>query len=173
MKYTEPIRIFVDNCVISLSETMQGAFKEEEVWWGGTVYRLKIIGFERKAMPSENQAWKRKQIECLPTIGRIAKEKRILLYTYHELQNETWKRTAINNYLGNVFDGVEFHYVDAAVERSYFFQSELSHYLSNEQVVKFCKWLHTPNLESVVERLQPLGKYPKSLVSGKIGFIHR
>lgn len=160
------MKVFVDNCVISLSDTMEGAFKEQNLAWGDSIQRIRIAGYIRKKLPSEDQAWKRDQIECLPTLGKRAQEQKIALYTYSEINFEGWKRSGsvFANRFGNVFSGVHFSHVDSAIERSYFFQSELSEYLKKDQVIDFCKWLLTPNIESIAAKLAPTKRYPEFLL---------
>ncbi|MHB1100357.1 MAG: hypothetical protein ACYCZR_12460 [Burkholderiales bacterium] len=160
------MKVLVDNCVISLSDTLQSAFKEQNLVWGDSIECIRIAGYVRKTLPSKDQAWKRDQIECLPTIGKIAQEQRIALHTYDEIIFEGWKRSGSfpGNHLGYIFSGVDFNHVDAAIERSYFFQSELSEYLKKNDVIDFCKWLLTPNIEALADKLAPTKRYPESLL---------
>jgi len=160
------MKVLVDNCIISLSDTMQGAFKEQNLAWGESSQCIRIAGYVRKKLPSKDQAWKRDQIECLPTIGKIAREQRIALYTYDEIIFEGWKRSGSfpSNHLGNIFSGVDFNHVDAAIERSYFFQSGFCEYLKKDEVINFCKWLLTPNIESLADKLAPTKRYPEPLL---------
>ncbi|MBA5248664.1 MAG: hypothetical protein FE834_03895 [Gammaproteobacteria bacterium] len=165
---TKPIKILADNCIISLGETMQGTYRQKKFVEGDKTVPVEVLGWERKPKPSEDQAWKQKQIEYLPTIGRIAKEKQILLYTYLELRHEALRRNATNKF-GNVFKDVEITSVDAAVERSYFFPGELSSYISKKEskLIEFCKWLLklTPDdINNIVERPPELRTYPKFLL---------
>jgi hypothetical protein len=171
MNQKNPITIFVDNCIDSLSNTMQGVNKVQDVVWGDTIQAINILGFERKPMPNSDHEWKRKQIECLPTVGRIAREGKIVLYTYDELQHEAFKRPGSfpSNVLGDLFAGVTFMHVDAAVERSFFFQMEMSEYISKDQMITFCKWLHSPKIEDMVDRLASLERYPAFLLNNLKG----
>jgi hypothetical protein len=161
------MKVFVDNCIISLSDTLQSAIKEQRVGWGDSIECIRIAGYTRRPLPSEDQVWKRDQIECLPTIGKIARECRIALYTYSEIGFEGWKRSGSfpSNHIGNIFAGVNFNHVDAAIERSYFFQSELSAYLEKGTVIEFCRWLLTPNIEALANKLASTKRYPDSLLN--------
>lgn len=165
------VKVFVDNCVISLSDTMQSAFKEQNLVWGDSIERIRIAGFLRKPLPSNDQVWKKSQIECLPTIGKIAREKKIALYKYNEIDFEGWKRSGANR-LDNIFSEVEFNHVDAAVERSYFFQSDLVKHLEKDRVIEFCRWLLTPNIETLANRLAPTKRYPDFLLNN-LGRVQR
>lgn len=162
-----PIKILIDNCIDSLSETLQAVYKEHQIVWGGTTQNVNILGFERKPMPSEDQGWKLKQIACLPTVRRLAVEEKIKLYTYNELIYEAWKRHGSfpSNLLGNLFAGINFQHVDAAVERSFFFQMEFSKYLKNDEMVKFCIWLLESKVEELADRLKGKERYSVFLLN--------
>lgn len=123
MTVEHPITIFIDNCINSLSDTMQGVIKEQKIVWGDIIQDVNVVGYERIPMLSEDQAWKNLQIQCLPTVERLAIEGKIELFTYNELINEAWKRpnSFPGNALGNLFAGITFKHVDAVVERSFFF----------------------------------------------------
>ncbi len=166
MKQENSIPIFIDNCVVSLGETMQSIFKKEKVIIDEKSFTLQILGYERKPSFSSNQQWKLHQINCLPKIGKIARENKIKLFTYNELMHEAWKRpnSFPSNALGNIFSDVKFEHVDAAVARSFFFQTEISEYISNEQMIKFCKWILNPNTEKLAERIKNNTRYPAFLI---------
>ena len=65
--------MFVDNCIISVSDTMQGDKKKQPIYWGDSEQTVEIVGYERKSLPGESHTWKREQIECLPTVGGAAR----------------------------------------------------------------------------------------------------
>lgn len=121
-----------------------------------------VIGYMRKPLPNLKNQWKRNEIECLPTIGRIAREGKISLFTYFELQSEGWKRSDSfpTKSIGNIFSGVSINHAEAAVDRSYFFQMELGQFIKTQQVIEYCKWLMTPGIEKLVDRLSGNPAYP-------------
>jgi len=167
----DPITILFDNCINSLSDSLQGTIKSQEVVWGDNVQEVKIVGYERRPLPDAEQLWKRQQIVCLPTVGRIAKEGKIELYTYNELQHEAWKRPGSfpPNLLGNLFAGISFKRVDAAVERSFFSQMELSEYILKKQVIEFCNWLLNSKVEDLAGRQWAQERYPAFLLNNLRG----
>lgn len=162
-----PIKIFIDNCIDSLSVTLQSVYKEQNIVWGDTTQNVNIFGFERKPLPSADQEWKIKQIVCLPTVRRLAVEEKIKLYTYNELTHEAWKRPGSFplNFLGDLFAGITFQHVDAAVERSFFFQMEFSEYLKNDEMIKFCVWLLDSKVEELADRFEGQERYPVFLLN--------
>ena len=167
MNIEYPITILIDTGIISSSDTMQGTDKVQTIVWGDKAHNVNIAGFKRKPMPSADHEWLRDQIKCLPTVGRIAREGKVELYTYNELTNEEWKRPGSfpANVLGNLLAGVTFKYVDAAVERSFFFDMDISENVSKEQVVKFCKWLLEAEVETFADRLEGQKKYSAFLLN--------
>ncbi|MDP2815272.1 MAG: hypothetical protein Q8O19_01165 [Rectinemataceae bacterium] len=170
----QPTTVLVDNCINSLSDTMQGISKAQEFVWGDTIQKVNIAGYERRPMPNTDQIWKRKQIECLPTVGRIAREGKIEFYTYSELRHEAWKRPGSfpSNIIGDLFADVPFKRVDAAVERSFFFQMDISEYISANQMIKFCKWLLDSKVASLADLADRLGtqeRYPAFLLNNLRG----
>lgn len=166
MENIVPKKVFLDNCIVSISDTVQGAQKSTKVSWGGKEHTIQVSGFEGKPLPRDDEVWKREQIECMPTIGRLARQNVIALSIYVEIQFEGWKRprsfpaTAI----GNVFNGIEFEYVDAAVERSYFFQSSLDDYIDNQRMIDFCKWLLKINPDILIEKIMKARDFPDFLL---------
>ena len=153
-------RVLVDNCIISVGDIMQGTKKRQVLTWGGIEQPIEIVGYTRKPLPNKSQAWKREQVECLPTVGRMARQNMISLYTYHETIFEGWKRPGSfpANHFGNVFEGITFERVDAAVERSYFVQMEIGQYIQKQSLVGFCKWLLTVDASGI---LAVIGNIPK------------
>lgn len=152
--------------MVTLSDTMQGVYKEDEFVIGKESQMVNILGYQRKPSPSPDQKWKLQEIKCLPTVSRIAREGKIKLYTYDELLFEAWKRPGSfpQNVIGNVFSGVKFEHVNAAVERSFFSQMDLSEYATSDQLISFCRWLHNSGIEDLADRLSKNDRFPSYLI---------
>lgn len=167
MVNSAPKKVFLDNCIVSISDTVQGAQRAHKVNWGGKEHTLQISGFEGKPFPKESEPWKRGQVECMPTIGRLARQGVIALSSYMETMFEGWKRSGSfpASPIGNVFNGVEIEHVDAAVERSYFFQSSLDEHIDNQSMIKFCKWLLDINPDILIEKIVQVRELPDFLVA--------
>jgi len=150
---------------------MQGTIRKHEIAWGNTMQECRVLEYERKPMPGASEIWKRNQIECLPTIDRIAREGKIELFSYSELFHEAWKRPGSfpSNPLGFLFSDDTFKHVDAAVERSFFFQPGASEYNSENQMINFCKWLLDPKAEDLADRLSAQDRYPAFLLNNLRG----
>lgn len=167
MQSQTSVPIMIDNCITSLSDTMQCVSKTVEIEIRGVSRSVQVRGFERRPAPGPDEEWKRNQLDCLPSVARLAREGVVSCYTYSELRHEAWKRPGSfpTNIIGRLFSEVPFVDVDAAVERSYFFQTDFSEYISTDQVVKFCKWLNAAKFDEHIDRLAALGRYPEFLLA--------
>jgi len=131
-------KVFVDNCVISHAEILQGAIQEVRPPFSGVVK-----GFQRKPLPSGTEQWLGDEIRCLPTVARLAREGKISLWTYFETQSEAWKRQGSFPRIpfGSVFQKVPIMTVDPAIECSYFIQAKIGDYVKPERLIGFCRFL--------------------------------
>ncbi|SNT53142.1 hypothetical protein SAMN05216374_4626 [Tardiphaga sp. OK246] len=104
--------------------------------WGN---RLALIQ-AKPALPPD-QHWLRTQIEALPTIARLAREKTLALHSYFELEMEEWRG---GNFpaliLGDVFSNVEIARVSAPLDRS-FFQTDMKDFVGADAQIQFCQFL--------------------------------
>lgn len=132
-----PIRLLVDNMIRSYANIAQTI----RVPVPGFGNRLLLI--QAKPARSANEKWLQSQIEALPTIARLAREKRIALTTYIELDFEFQRRKTgfPANLFGDVFAGVSIAGVTAPIERPYFFQEDMSAYARKKAQTEFCSWL--------------------------------
>jgi hypothetical protein len=151
---------------------MQATRRKQTMKWGDSTLDFEVVGYERK--PLTHHAWKREQISCIPTIRKLAYEGFISLLTYSELQHERLKRPGSfpPSRIGNIFSGITINHVNAAVERSYFFQQEIGTYIKVEEVIGYCKWLLTPGIERLAEKLSGNSQYPSHLLEN-LGKIQR
>jgi len=133
-----PIRVFVDNCILSHSEILESAkltkYNDE-----GKM-KVEWLGYIPKELPHDTEPWLSEQIEWLPTIAKKSELKNIQLYSYPELRNESWHRSVINK-IGFIFADIEIMEVDSAIERSYFQQSDLDLHLKKTRIIDFYKSL--------------------------------
>lgn len=166
MEDSVPKKVFLDNCIVSISDTVQMVKKSTTVNWGGKDHTVPVSGFVRKPLPIVSEVWKREQVECMPTIGRLARQKIITLLTYTETMSEGYKRRGSfsSTIIGNVFNGVEFEYVNAAVERSYFFQSPLEEYIDNKSMIDYCRFLLDINPDILIEKITRSRSFPDFLL---------
>lgn len=134
-----PKKVLVDNCVLSLAETVQSAAKRTEVPWGGRIESMDIVGFAGKT-PRDNT--QQSQRECLPTIARLAQSGELRLYQTIEVDFEAWHRSGTLAPLpGYLFVNIPFSDIPSAVERSRIQQTDMSTYVQGDALAQFCKWL--------------------------------
>lgn len=148
---TAPKRILVDNCVLSLGEIARGVLTKTEVPWGNRVETVEIAGLMAKPRFGSDHKWKQDQLECLPTVARLAREGKLLLHKYVELEFEGWQRSqAPASSTANLFYCIPFTRVPSAVERSRIQQMDFQSYLDEDAIVKFCKLLLDIKEESLL-----------------------
>jgi len=122
--------------------------EQKENKLGDTVQTISIPGFARK-LPFENK--KQKEVECLPTISRLIKEKRLIPYNYTELKFEDMLGAqGLRNIKGDLFRDIDFKRAKSAVDRSYWGGMTLSQCVDREAVIKFCELLLSLDPEKII-----------------------
>ena len=134
-------------------QTAGGVLVDTSVWShavvGETVFET-LPGLENKlalirAKKETTNPKLKREIECLPTIARLAREGVVLLYTYDELVNETMHKTGL---LTHLFGGVKLCRAQAPVRRGLFSSNDLSEFIrpysksgKTGPLADFCEWL--------------------------------
>ena len=87
--------------------------------------------------------WLSRQIECLPTIARAAREQKVQLFSSDELILEAWQSHGSypSSSLGDIFADIEIKYVPPSIRRGLFFPRELNEHIKSASLVDFVKWL--------------------------------
>ncbi|MBO6946410.1 MAG: hypothetical protein JJ855_00405 [Rhodospirillales bacterium] len=155
-------KVLIDNCVDGLSDIMEPARKSFKIGWGDQVIEDYIVGYRRKAPRDANETWMQDQIECLPTIARLGKEKSLQFFTYNELIMEAWRRPGSfpANIVGRLFSEIEFEHVDAAVERSRIFSGDMGTHIDGAAMIDFCRFLIGLDLEGFFSRPKLCSRFP-------------
>ena len=112
------MKILLDTGVISSADFLEGDSRIQELKWGSGSTRITIAGFRR--IEPVHDADQQNEKEALFTIGRLAREGRITLHTYSELNIEIWRRPRGRDPLLNAFLGCQITQCPAPVERSKF-----------------------------------------------------
>lgn len=127
------MRILVDNSVLSDAQILEPVREDLD----GYVNKLALVRM-RPQKPLK-EVWRREQIECLPTIARIATDGWIELCTYPELINERWRaRGSYGNPDGNLFAGLDILQLEAPVRRGLFQQTD--RFIQSEMLTEFVEW---------------------------------
>jgi hypothetical protein len=110
------MKVLLDNGVISSSNFLVAASREQQVKWGKTVECISIDGFKRADLDHDPDQQREK--DALFTIGRLVRAGRISLHTYSELSVENWRRGRGSEPLVNALSKCEVHKCPSAIERS-------------------------------------------------------
>jgi hypothetical protein len=84
------MKVLLDNGVVSSSNFLVAASREQQVKWGKTVECISIDGFKRADLDHDPDQQREKDASF--TIGRLVRAGRISLHTYSELSVENWRR---------------------------------------------------------------------------------
>jgi hypothetical protein len=135
--------VLVDLSVRRYAVITQDAQIEKRIAWGGREHTFSIAGWRRKPHRSATEGWLQKQISCLPTIARLAKEGTIECYFYIELMFEEARGSGgMRGTFGDLFAGVDMKSCLAVVNRPRFRQNvDFSQYLRKEGLAEFFDFL--------------------------------
>jgi len=132
--------------LIDLSVRRRGVLTQETwieraITWAGRELTTHIAGWKPK--PHVDGPWLQEQINCLPTIARLATQGSILLYTYSELEFEECSgRPEMMGTFGDLFPRKAIKKCPAAVNRPRFRQNvDFHYYLKRGELIGFCSFL--------------------------------
>jgi hypothetical protein len=112
------MKVLVDTGVISAAEILVGDSMIQELKWGDGATRTTIAGFKR--IEPSHDVDQQNEKDALFTIGRLAREGKVELYTYSELTVEMWRRPRGRDPLLNAFLQCQIQHCPAPIERSKF-----------------------------------------------------
>lgn len=112
--------MLVDNGVVSASDFTEGASQTQSVAHGLRSINVQVAGFQRVALDSDPDMQLQK--DALFSIGRLAREGKVELYTYFELMAEQWRGNKGRDHAGNAFRGCAWNTCKPALERSSYFR---------------------------------------------------
>jgi hypothetical protein len=131
---SQAVSVLIDTCVDSHSDRAVGAEFVQKLKWGDRIQEFKVAAIAAEPILPNEHAWLQSQIDCLPTIGRLARQSMISALTYTELRLETFRRPgSVLPPLSDEFSGIEFKDVDAAIERSRLFSAGIDEYTKKVQ----------------------------------------
>lgn len=130
--------VLVDNCILSTGYADPAQWKRIEIQLGQMKLGNPLIIYEVKQITPE----KRRVMMTIQAISNYAEQGHIVLYTYNELQWESWQGYhSLRNNLTPLaaFQNIRFSEVPSPIERTKFFQT--ADWTAGEEVEKFLKWL--------------------------------
>jgi hypothetical protein len=111
--------ILIDLSVLRRGVLTQETRVQKEITRPKKKFLLPVSRWEPKPLP--DNLWLRRQIECLPTIIRLAGEGRVVLYSYSELDFEEMRASrGMAGTVGDLFSGVEIKRCEPAANRPRF-----------------------------------------------------
>ncbi|WP_421717071.1 hypothetical protein [Arcobacter arenosus] len=165
------IKVFLDNCIFSVSETLQYQISQKTLKWGNQVLTNDILGYARKPLPDDNSQWKRNQIMCIPTIVNLVYENKLQFFSYNEVKFEGWKKILLEE-KGYLLKNVTIEFIEPAIDRSYFQSMDFFEFIDNKNVIDFCKFLLSLNNADIKNLVRNTSNYP-NLTKKSINNIER
>lgn len=134
------LKVLVDNCVLS-DAVLKDAPKK-----------------------AQSDASKRHELSCIPLIAEEARKGRIQLCTYWQIEHESWDREGSYPFGpdGSMFGEVDFQWVDAAIEKSFFFFDDPT----KDSFKQFCKWLNECDAAEFARRVSKKPGLPAFQLQG-------
>ena len=101
----------------------------------------------------DNELWKRTQSEAMSGIAQSAREERIYLFTYNEIEVENLCGTLFpSGLVAHCLAGVNIGSVPAAIERSRVQQMSLDTFAEKSTRIDFCRWLLSLDHQELAKR---------------------
>jgi len=137
------IGVLVDRSVEYRRFITEPASTQVSTKWGDTTQHATPVGWRYKRPLGPEHQWLNDQVACLPTIGRLAQERTVKLYTSPELRWEGCTAAPNITYgnRGDFFGGADVGSVPAAVDRSYFRSVPSRQAVDRDAVKAFCQFL--------------------------------
>jgi hypothetical protein len=90
----------------------------------------------------KNESWKQDQSDAVPHIAQLARDSKVLLLTYSEIEHETLEGTLFPPSLAtDSLAGIKIERVRSAIERSKVQQMSFDVYNQKRTRIDFCRWL--------------------------------
>lgn len=151
MKNNNPILILLDNDVLRHTATMVSVKKEYTLRLGSIDRIYNVLGMQRNTEHMSKGIRLKNQIEALPTIMKLARERNILIYSYIELEFETMRGSFdLRGGKGDLLKDVNIEDIPSAVDRSKFQQTE--DFYEKQPLIDFCKFLIKVDIKEFEKR---------------------
>jgi hypothetical protein len=117
--------------------------------------RNSLVRMVTRRMPliPENEHWRQIQSDAMPGIAQLARDGKVHLFIYSELEIENLRGTPFPLSLAaHSLAGVAIVRVPAAIERSKFQQMDFRQFAEKEARIEFCKWILSLDYKSLTKR---------------------
>jgi hypothetical protein len=145
----------LDTCLFRIAPAQEVVFESRD----GSIPSLRgpqnsVAQLVKRDLPKkipDNERWKRAQSEGMPRIAELARQGRVRLFTYDEIENENLRGAMFpSGVVAHCLAGVEIGYVPAAIERSIFPDMPLE---------SFCRGLRSLDHRELAKRTKFLSKF--------------
>ena len=157
----DPIRVLLDTMVLRHTATTVSVYKKHSLRVASIEHTYNVLGMQRNIHHISSGRWIKNQVEALPTVMKQAREGKILIYNYIELEFEIMKGNwfELRGGKGDLFKDIKIELLPSAVERSKLYQMDMSEYLKKETLIKFCKFLLEVDFKEIEKRPLLLSKF--------------
>lgn len=155
-----PIRVLLDNGVFRLTATTVSVYKKHTLRLGSIDHTYNVLRMQRNIHHISRGQWLRDQVEVLPTIMKQAREGKILLYNYIELEFEEIKGSLeLRGGKGDLLKDIKIESLPPAVDRSKLYQMDMNEYLKKETFIHFCKFILEADFKKIENDHRFLSKF--------------
>lgn len=169
-----PLKVLFDNTIMN-----GGLFGEHNLSCQtdtlmGREYVYATVEYRITSRLAKNQKWRQQQLDCLPTVARLAREGRIEVYKSDELYAEGFvveRYPSQHHPEGNLFHGLTKRRAQPPLDRSKFgpiFDSfvDIDRRVNRQRVIDFCKhMLLSPSPQRVEELIAAMARNPRRSLS--------
>jgi|AntRauTorckE6833_2_1112554.scaffolds.fasta_scaffold07239_2 hypothetical protein len=121
------MKVLLDQCVLVEGHVVESATEKKVIQWGDLNVSAVVSGFRKKTHDDHEY---QEQIDALFTIGRLIRERKVIGFTYDELDFERIRGPGQEPEF-NAFSGCTIERCSSPIERSKFFNTEnLAEYVS-------------------------------------------
>lgn len=146
----DPPKVFLDRNVRARSVIIEPAVYHKVTQWGPTEQTIPLHGWRRKALHDGDARWIAGEVECLPTVARLALDGVIALFEAREATAESLQASpGARGTKGDIFAGTPITQVPDAAGRSYFGSRTLDQVASRDDVIEFCRFLRKSTPQSL------------------------
>lgn len=144
-----PSKVFLDRNVRARGVIIEPVVHHKPMQWGPIKLTTDLYGWRRKSWRDGDAQWAAGEVECLPTVARLASDGIIALFESREVRAESLQASpGGRGTKGDIFAGSPITGVPDAVDRSYFASKTLDQLARRDDVIGFCRLLRqtTPQL---------------------------
>ena len=152
----DPVKVLIDTCLFRIAPAEQLVLEYRDgvkpSLWGPN---NSFVGIATRSEPKIpiNEVWKRAQSDAMRSIGQLARDGRIRLFSYTELEFENLHGSRSPLHLAyDSLAGVTVEYVPAALERYKFQKIPMEEFCDKKTRIDFYGWLLTLDHNEVFRR---------------------